>query len=64
MKCPDKSVEAGQALLSGRGEKCGMTTNENRISPWGDESVLELGSGENCMSRISQKSLNYIHPEG
>ena len=53
MKCPDKSVKAGQALLSGSGEKCGMTTNENRISPWGDESVLELGSGENCMSRIS-----------
>ena len=49
MKCPDKSVKADQELLSGRRQKCGMTTNENRISPWGDESVLELGSGENCM---------------
>ena len=33
----------------GRGEG-GMTANGYRVSIWGDEKVLELGSGDGCTS--------------
>ena len=47
----DKSVKTGNGLVLARGcgeMELGMTANEDEISFWNDDSVLELDGGDDC----------------